>query len=192
MLRKVYFGQAHIESLLICTLERVFAFLSIEQRIVLANSGKAFLFFGYTPLFLFGIVIAKLYLLQSKHIQLCLLKKVRLLIGMPHDSSFVVLKRFSWDSGVADVGADFTNVGKSDEFTQLNLTKLTRSRCFSFQILIFNFHRLVLNHKFIIKLNASFCLTSEYFGITLTPINFRCLNFYLVYLFLAVSNKPKS
>lgn len=72
---------------LVVALKGILAFFAVEERVVVCDAREGFL---ESALFLFGAMVAKLYLLQSEHIEMSLFEKIGLLVGVTHHSPLLV------------------------------------------------------------------------------------------------------
>ena len=85
MLRKVIFGETGVEVVLKGVLERIPAFFMAEQRVFVADSRKDVLVMGL----LFATIVAEFDFLESEHVELGMLKKVRFLVVVVDHARFI-------------------------------------------------------------------------------------------------------
>ena len=84
MLQKVIFGETGVEVVLKGVLERIPAFFVAEQRVVVADSRKGVL----VMVLLFATIVAEFDFLESEHVELGMLKKVRFLVVVVDHARF--------------------------------------------------------------------------------------------------------
>ena len=121
--RKVQLGDALFGAKTVRVVEGVDASLSGEEGVRHQYSGESFSFL-FDPVFclIAAALVAELYLLEGEQVEVGLLEKLELFVGVAHDAGLLALQGFSGEVRIGigvGVCADLSDVGQADRLAQL-------------------------------------------------------------------------